>query len=236
MSNRPSHGVQQRILAYVASKPNRQINKNGTAESCAGVIGKRLDVPEKTVVTELEVMEREGLVKINRNAQSGLVRQIQVVHGVEPEGWAAAEMPSEEPAVRTVALPPDADYRKLADDLLLAALDAMASGGDFAAQQKAYEEQIAELRETNDQLRSDLSHVKVERDTNIRAKKVAEEAARDQKNKTDEALTRVAELESDIADLEAQIVAVRQESRNQGVVEGLSPERQAALLRLLEGR
>lgn len=235
MANRPSHGVQQRILAFIAAKPNRQISKNGTAESCAGWIGKRLDVSERAITAELEIMEREGLVKINRAAPSGLVKQIQVVHGVEPEEWALAEVRAtgEEPV--RVSLPPDADYRKLADDLLLAALDAMASGGDFQAQRDAYEEKVADLKETVERLRSELSHAKVERDTNIRAKKVAEQAVREAKNSADEARTQAAELESDIADLERQIDALKQQAQNHGMIDGLSADRQAALLKLLEG-
>jgi hypothetical protein len=234
MANRPSHGLQQRIIAFVASKPNREIIRNGSHETCTFWIGKRLDSSERAVVAELETLEREGLVKLARNVHG--IKSIQVVHGVEPEEWAMKEISAhpEESEPQALALPADLDYRQLGESVLLAALEVLSSGSSFQVQQKRYEDEIANLTDANSQLRAELSHVKVERDTNVRAKKVAEEAAREQKNRADEALTQVAELEADIVALQQ---SVRDANIGTDFIEGLNPEERAkageALLEIL---
>jgi DNA-binding Lrp family transcriptional regulator len=243
MGNRPSHGLQQRILAFVATRPNREIHKNGGVETCSGWISKRLDVTEKAVLAELETMEREGLVRLTRNTIGNHnVKTVQVVHGVEAEGWALAEMQGVQEEPMPLQLPANLDYRRLADSMLIAAFEIVGSSNDLKTQAKTFEDEIAELREANDQLRTQLSTVKVERDTNTRAKKVAEEAAKEQKNKADEALTLVAELESDIADLEQQVTRLKEEVRTAAmghdIIESMRPEDRhsagEALLRMLE--
>jgi DNA-binding MarR family transcriptional regulator len=245
MANKPSHGLQQRILAFVATRPSREIHKNGGVETCSGWISKRLDVNEKSVVAELEAMEREGLIRMTRNTIGNRnIKTVQVAHGVEPEDWAMTEMQGRATPEEPVAfqLPADLDYRKLADSMLVSAFEVLSSSSDLKTQAKTYEDEITTLREKNEQMRTDLSHVKVERDTNIRARKVAEDAAKEQKERADEALTQVAELQGDIEDLEHQVTRLKEQVRTaamgQDIIDTLNPEARhnagEALLRMLE--
>jgi prefoldin subunit 5 len=241
MANRPSHGLQERIIAFVASKPNREVSRNGSRESCASWIGKRLDTNEKAVAAELETLERDGRLRLTRGTVDRGIKTVQVVHGVEPEQWAVDEVrahqdPSEAP--QELVLPANLDYRQLGESVLLAALEALSSSDDTKAQYQTYTDQIADLTETNAQLRADLSHVKVERDTNIKGRKVAEQTAHEQKNRADEALAQVAELQADISALEQQVDELKEKLRDANIgrqlVEDLSPDAQASLRRLLE--
>jgi hypothetical protein len=214
MANRPSHGLQQRILAFVAAKPGREVIKNGSVENCTTWIGKRLGVAEKAVIAELDNMERDGLVKVNRGVHRGIT-QIQVVRDVDPEEWAVAEMSQDQSQEAPVPLqlPPGLDLRQLADDMLLAALDVLGSSNDVKAQRKHFEEEMAVLTETNNALRAELSHVKAERDTNIKSRKVAEQVAHDQKNLADQARSDLAEREADLADVEVQVAELEEQIR-----------------------
>jgi hypothetical protein len=229
MANRPSHAVQQRILAFLASKPDRQIFKAGNVENCTTWLAKRLSVPERVIVSELDALEAGGQIKISRNSvRNGLVDQIQLVHGVEPEPWAEDEVnfAEEQEGVR---LPADLDYRKLADSVLLAALEVMSSSDEREGKAKAQDDEIAALTETNTQLRSQLGLAKAERDTALREKKEAEGHARSQKNRADEASALVAEYESDVETLRGSIKALEEELRGNELFRSLDPgDRQAA--------
>ena len=231
MANRPSHGLQERIIAFVASKPDRLISRNGSRESCATWIGKRLFATEKAVLAELEALETQGKIKITRGTVDRGIKTVQVHHSVEPEEWAMQEVlahsePVEAPQFQ---LPADLDYRQLGESVLLAALAALSSTSSTEARQKVVEEEIADLRDTNVELRSEVSHTKAERDAAIRAKKVAEDAARAQKDRSDEALTRVAELEGDIAQMEQHVATLQQQLRTVSVLEDLDPDDRIAV-------
>jgi chromosome segregation ATPase len=231
MANRPSHGLQERIIAFVASKPNQEISRNGSHESCASWISKRLDTTEKAVTAELEALEREGKIRLSRGTVDRGIKSIQVARGVEPEEWAMKEVQAHQESAEApeFQLPTNLDYRQLGESLLLAALGALTSGTDHQAQYRTLQDEVESQKEHLSQLRAEVSHAKAERDAAIRGKKVAEDAVRDQKNRGDEALARAAELESDVADLESQVAALQQQLRTVGTLEDLEPGERIAV-------
>lgn len=231
MANRPSHGLQQRILAFVAARPNREITRNSPNQSAPMWIAKRLGVPEKAVISELQAMETAGLVRLGHSQHRGMpVHKIEVPHGIEPEEWAVAEVANDAPEQEPIPLeiPEDLDLRKLADSLLLAALEVIGGNNNRNAEDQMLRQDLEELQESEGRLKSELSLAKAERDAAIRAKKVAEDVARDSKNDLDQARADLDEMSAEIDRLQGRITMLTRQVRDammgKDLMDGIAPE------------
>lgn len=222
MANRPSHATQQKILAFLASKPGRSAHKAGP-EHLTRWISKRIGILESTVITELENLERQGDVKLQRTKtrDSGtLICTASVLAHVDPEEWAVSEVPPEDPDEEATD---NIDYRKLADNLLLAAFEALS-----AQNEEPLREQVADLERRLATAESTLSLTRAERDEAIGKRREAESQLKQLTNALHEAQQQAAENASEVEHLNEKVTRLQQSVRNMSTTsdlfKGLKPE------------